>query len=177
MNAIVPTPNKRERRRLRRRAKQQVAAAVAADIWEDRDGKARPTPERKAKGAFVLHETEDAGVTRAVDTAVTMLDQLAVQGRITAEQAHGGHDFAALMERTRLVSAGRSCLDFTPVGHDGDADPTHGELRDIQERDELYLACGVAVWSEMRWVCCDHQAPRRLDRLIVGLDLCVRFWR
>lgn len=166
-------------KRLRRAQRQQQAAAVAADIWQPRpdSGKDRPTPERRAKGAFVLRETEDAGVTFAVDTAATMLDRLTVRGLLSADQCQAGHDYAALMERTRLVSQGRSCLNFEPVGHDSDAEPTHGELRDIQERRELYLACGVLTWAVLQRTCVDQQMPADLIRLREGLDICVKMWK
>ena len=166
--------SKTERRR--RKAKPQ-SAAVAANIWEDRAGKARPTPERLAKGSFVLRDTEDAGITVAVDEACTMLDRLHRAGRIDGDQLQGGHDFAALMERTRMVSRGRSCLDFSPVGHD-DSEPTHAELRDQEERAKLYLRCrGPWIWAELRRVCCDGHNPRDMPSLLAGLDMCAEFWR
>lgn len=173
----------------RKRARKAQSTATAADIWEDRDGKARPTPERRAKGAFVLRDGDDAGVTVAVDEAATFIDALAARGIISAEQRDGGHDFAALMERTALVRSGRSCLDFSPVGYDGDVPPTHGELRDAQERAELYLAVGTFTWAVMRracheWATPEHAAQSRkllrmidVQRLRDGLDMCVKFWR
>lgn len=160
----------------RRAARKAESAAVAAQIWEDREGKARPTPERLSKGAFVLRDTEDAGVTVAVDEAATMLDRLGRAGVITPEQVQAGHDLAALLERTRLVSGGRSCCDFSPVGHEGNAEPTHGELRDHRERAELHERCGHAVWADLRRVCHEGQRPHSPMRLSEGLTICARFW-
>ena len=159
-----------------RKAKAEKSAAVQAANWEDRDGKARPTPERQAKGNFVLRDGELAGVTIAVDEAGTILDRLHRGGQITADQCQGGHDFAALLERTRLGSRGRSCLDFTPVGHDGDAEPTHAELRDTNERWRLHLQCGAVTWREMRRVCSEGEPARDSIRLRDGLDRCVAMW-
>lgn len=166
---------KKARQRERRAAKQELSAAVSADNWEDRPDKARPTKQRRDKGAFVLRDGDDAGVTVAVDEAVTVLDRLCSSGQITTDQRQGGLDFAALMERTRLVGAGRSCLNFEPVGHEGDHDDWQTR-RDEQERQELYLACGMAVWAEMRRVCHEGKRPRRIDHLRTGLGLCVKFW-
>ena len=157
-------------------ATKQQSAAVEAAIWTDRDGKARPTPERKAKGDFVLRDGDDAGVTVAVDQTVTELDRLRNRGVITPDQAQGGHDFAALLDRTRLTSPGRSCLNFDPVGYDGGDTQSHSAERDAQERAEIYLACGVATFAELRSVCCDMHPPRSLIRLRSGLSLCAKFW-
>lgn len=161
---------KREARKARK-----SSPAVEAGIWDDRDGKARPTAERRAKGAFVLRDGEDAGVTVAVDEAATVLDRLARRGIVTSDQRDAGHDFAALMQRTQLTKQGRSCLNFDPVGYD-DSEPTHAEMRDAAERWRLYMACGAEVWREMRRVCCDGEPVRSLDRLRAGLDHCVKMW-
>lgn len=168
---------KRSKRKLKRAKRQEQSAAIAAAQWEARpeSGKDRPTPERKTKGAFRLVDGEDAGVTVAVDMESTLLDRLASRRIITPEQAQGGHDFASLMERTRLVSQGRSCLNFEPVGHD-ESEPTHAELRDQQERREIYLACGSLTFAELRRTCCDERMPKDILRLREGLDLCVKFW-
>lgn len=167
--------DKRHKKRARQRAKREKSAAVAAEIWADRDGKRRPTEERRQKGAFVLRDGDDAGVTVAVDEAATCLDRLRIAGRITDEQCQGGQDYAALMERTRMISGGRSCIDFTPVGYDGGGSD-HAEARDSRDRAELYLACGMLTWAEMRRVCCDQHEPKDMARLRAGLDICAKFW-
>lgn len=174
MTAQAPIKQKGKKAR---RAKKAQSIAAAADVWQDRDGKARPTPERRAKGAFVLRDTEDAGVTCAVDEGATTLDRLNLRGIINRDQCQGGHDFAALMERTRMVSSGRSCLDFSPVGFDSGNGNEWQEERDSRDRSELYLACGMLTWAELRRVCCEGQPPRSVERLKAGLDLCARFWQ
>ena len=162
----------------RHAAKQELSAAVTAENWDDRpeSGKSRPTPQRMAKGVFVLRDGEDAGVTVAVDENATMLDRLCADGVIEPAQRDGGLSLAALLHRTRLTKEGRSCLDFSPVGHDGGGEPTHAELRDSQERAEIYLACGVATFRELRSVCLEGHTPRNINRLRSGLDICARFW-
>lgn len=164
-------------KRERRKAKAVQSAAVEAANWSDREGKARPTPERLARGSWGLLDGEDAGVTVAVDRMATRLDWLSASGAITADQCQGGQDFAALMRRMQMVGEGRSCIDFSPVGFDdGDSEPSHSELRDKRDRTELYLACGMATWAELRRVCVEQEPPRSVDRLRIGLDLCVKFW-
>jgi len=155
----------------------QISAARHAENWTDREGKARPTPERKAKGVFVLRDGDDAGVTVAVDECSTMLDQLRMHGIITDPQCQAGHDFAAMLNRMQMVSPGRSCLDFTPVGYDGDHEPTHAELRDKDDRIKIFAKCsGPWVWPELRRVCFENDKPRDLKSLISGLDICAVYW-
>lgn len=167
---------KKARQRERRRMKQDLSAAVAADIWQDRDGKARPTAERRQRGSWVLRDGEDAGVTIAVDEHAHVLDQMASKGIISSDQQQAGHDLAALMERTRLVAGGRSCLDFTPVGHEGDAEPTHSELRDAKERRDLYGKLGAGAWAQLRMVCHEGHWPDRINDLRHGLDVAAKYW-
>ncbi len=93
----------------------------------------------------MLRDGEDAGVIVTVDEHAHVLDQLAGKEIIDSDQCQAGHDFAALMERTRLVAGGRSCLNLDPVGHEGDAVPTHSELRDADERRDLNKRIGSWV--------------------------------
>ena len=53
-----------------------MSAAVVLENWRDKDGKARPTPERPNRGSFILIDGDDAGVAIAIDTSVTTLDRL-----------------------------------------------------------------------------------------------------
>lgn len=158
-----------------KRKQKQTSIAVSADIWSPRDGKDRPTEERRSKGAFVLRDTEDAGVTVAVDEQATMLDALHRKGVIDGDQLQAGVSLAMLFHRTRLGAAGRSCLDFSPVGYD-DSEPSHQELRDAQERAEIYLGVGMFTWAELRRVCQEGQRVRDAKRLRDGLDFCAQYW-
>ena len=159
----------------RKKTKPVASIAVAADIWTPREGKDRPTEERRSKGVFVLRDTEDAGVTVAVDECATMLDELHSKGIINGDQLQAGVSLAMLLERTRLGGAGRSCLDFSPVGYD-DSEPSHQELRDAQERQEIYLGVGMFTFAELRRVCHENQRMRDKQRLTDGLDFCAKYW-
>lgn len=165
-----------DRRKAAKAAKKAQSAAIAAQIWDDRPDKARPTPERRAKGAFVLRDGEDAGATIAVDEAATVLDRLAMSGVITEDQRQGGIDLAMVLHRTRLGSQGRSCIDFTPVGHpDDDAPETHQQQRDRQQRAQVFAACrGPWVWPELYRVCGQDHPPKHIESLRAGLDVCVK---
>lgn len=167
---------KAERRKLREQAEREARKALEEQLVNDREGNRRPTPERVARGAFAVYDTEAAGVRFAVDTASTQLDRLRIAGTITPEQCQGGLDFAALIDRTRLIGQGRSCINFDPVGHDANDLDDPQAAHDERERRELYLACGTFTWAEMRRVCCEDRKPVDLDRLRAGLDLCVKFW-
>jgi len=160
----------------RRRAER--SAAVEANRWDDREGKARPTPERRAKGGFVLIDGSEMGVAVAVDRLATALDRLAHMGQITAEQAEAGHDFAALLYRTRLTAAPRDSIDNTPRGWDGDDDEaaTHAQVRDWRERSQILAAIGRPAFSEMRRVCVDGHPPRRISVLREALSYCAKIW-
>lgn len=173
---IAKKASKKAAKKIAKAKRAEESAAIQANIWADREGKARPTPERLAKGDFVLRDGDDAGVTVAVDQEATELDKLRNAGAITPDQAQGGQDFAALLERTRLTSPGRSCLNFDPAGYDGDEAPSHTAERDARERAEIYLACGMATFAELRHVCCDLYPPRNLIRLQAGLNICAKFW-
>ncbi len=81
---------KKARQREKRRMKQEASAAVTADIWQDREGKARPTDERRRQGSWVLRDGEDAGVTIAVDEHAHVLDQMASKSIISSDQQPPG---------------------------------------------------------------------------------------
>ncbi len=119
---------------------------------------------------------DDSNSGAFIDQASTILGRLSICGVISMEQAQGGHDFAALMRRMQMVPEGRSCLDISPVGYQEYTEPSHAELRDKQDRDELYLACRMLTWHELRRVCVDQDRPKSIERLRKGLDLCVAFW-
>ena len=164
-------------KKLRRADRKAQSIAAAAEIWEPREGKERPTPERRAKGAFVLRDTEDAGVTVAVDEGATELDRLALRGTITEDQRQAGHDLAQVLHRTRLTSSGRSCIDMTPVGHQSleDSDDDWQAKRDEQQRQAVYLRCrGPWVWPELIRVCRDDEPVRDVASLRSGLDVAMK---
>lgn len=164
-------------RKARRAAKQAQSIAAAAEIWEPREGKERPTPERRAKGAFVLRDTEDAGVTVAVDEGATELDRLAIRGIITEDQRQAGHDLAQVLHRTRLTSAGRSCINMEPVGYQSleDSEDDWQAKRDNQQRHAVWLRCkGPWVWPELIRVCRDDEPCRHVPSLRDGLDIAMK---
>lgn len=164
-------------KKARRAARQAQSIATAAEIWTDREGKARPTPERLSKGAFVLRDTEDAGVTVAVDEGATELDRLAMRGVITEDQRQAGHDLAQVLHRTRLTSAGRSCINMEPVGYQSleDSEDDWQAKRDNEQRQAVWLRCrGPWVWPELIRVCRDDEPVRDVASLRSGLDVAMK---
>jgi hypothetical protein len=143
-------------------------------IWEDRIDNARPTAQRLQKGVFVLRDTEDAGVRHAVDTAAHPLDVMRQNGTLTEEQATAGFDMANLIAMTRMVSQGRSCLDFSPVGHDGNLSDN---AQAGSDRTRLYSDMGQARWAECYRVCAEGRRPSNMAVLRDGLDVCVKFFK
>lgn len=155
-------------------ASEVTLAQPRHDLWEDREGNARPTPERLAKVSFALRDTEDAGVRHAVAVDDYMLDKLLSERRINPDQHAAGWDYARLAAKNRLVSSGRSCLDFSPVGYDANLpdDPTAS-----QDWRELYLALGVWANAQCRRVCVDGLRPDSYSALWAGLNICVKFFK
>lgn len=144
------------------------------NIWEDREGNARPTPERLKRGKFELRDAEDAGARYAVDSEAHRIDQLEALGTIDRDQATAAAQFAELSSRNRLVSQGRSCLDFSPVGYDANIPDDPVSARDWRE---LYLAMGVAMHGECRRVCVEGHRLTSAKLLRSGLDICVKFFK
>lgn len=164
--------SKMDRKRLR--AHRKAAGAPQAEIWEDRDGKARPTPQRRLKGVFRLRDGDDAGVSVAFDEASGVIDALAHAGRITARQREAGHIFEEVSRGAVGSPAGRSCVDFTPVGHDGDEDDEDAVRAQARWRS-LRRMLHPAHRQECMAVCWEGKQPRSVARLRDALD-CVGDW-
>ena len=134
----------------KKRRKQERSAAVAAQNWDDREGKARPTPERRSKGAFALHDGEDAGVTVAVDEVPDCLAALLASGAITKRQHDGGRAFAEAAFQNLGGPSQRSCLDIGAAGYDAsDGDPDqHREWRRLQRyTGGAFGICLTVCWE------------------------------
>lgn len=89
------------RGKMKRIERERLRIAAAAEIWEDREGKARPTPQRKLKGVFSLSDGDDAGVSVASDSASCTLDALAVRG----DRDFTAADVAIYMAALKLIRA------------------------------------------------------------------------
>lgn len=160
---------KQARRAERRKRKQEDDARAKAEIWDDRDGKARPTEQRRIKGVFRLREGDDAGVSIAVDEASCTVDRLHASGVLTDRQREAGHGFEATARGVLGSPAGRSCCDMTPVGHDGDSDDD-GAIEARRRWDSLRRMLHPDDRRELVAVCWEGHRPVSLDRLRRGLD-------
>ncbi|MDF3904684.1 hypothetical protein [Paracoccus sp. AS002] len=157
------------RRKLKRAEREKLRIAAAAEIWDDREGKARPTPQRRLKGVFSLRDADEAGVSVAVDSASCVIDALAERGVITARQCEAGHIFEAAARGALGSPAGRSCVDFSPVGHDGDGDDEE-TVRANKRWSSLRRMIRPDDRREMMAVCWQNAKPQRLEQLRRGLD-------
>lgn len=155
-------------------ASQVTLSQPRLDMWEDREGNARPTPERMTHASFVLRDTEDAGVRCAVALNDHLLDRMLARNTITPDQHSAGWDYARLAALNILGSRGRSCLDFSPIGYDNSIP---GDTTAAQDWRELYLSLGVALNAECRRVCVDGLRPDSWPALRAGLDICVKFFK
>lgn len=143
---------------------------VRADNWQDREDNRRPTPERIIKGAFELRDSEDAGVRFAVDDAACILSQLRRLELITRRQEEAGFIFERIA-RGRLGSPGqRSCLDWTPKGHEAE-DDTDDEIRAMREWRNLCTMMAQDTQRELLRVCWENTYPRDPNRMRLGLDI------
>jgi hypothetical protein len=158
------------RRKQHKAEREKLNLAAAAQIWDDREGKARPTPQRRRKGVFSLRDGDDAGVSVAVDEASSCIDALAVQRLITARQREAGHVFEEVSRGAIGSPAGRSCVDFTPVGHEGDEDDEDAVRAQARWRS-LRRMLSPAHRQECMAVCWQGAQPVSMDRLRAALDV------
>lgn len=156
-------------KKLKQATRERLRLAAAAEIWEDREGKARPTPQRKLKGVFSLRDGDEAGVSVASDSASCTLDALAVRGVISAQQCEAGHIFEDAARGVMGSPAGRSCVDFSPVGHEGGEDE-EAAAKAKRRWDSLRRIMRPDDRRELLAVCWQGAAPRSMDRLRRGLD-------
>lgn len=161
---------KQARKTMRRKDREQLKLAAAAEIWDDRPDKARPTPQRRLKGVFSLRDSDDrAGVAVAVDAAGCVIDALAQRGVITERQREAGHGFEDAARGALGSPAGRSCVDFSPVGHDGDSDDEDAAAA-RKRWDSLRRMISPQDRKECLSVCWEGFRPASIDRLRRGLD-------
>ena len=167
---------KQDRRKERRKQKQEDMARARAEIWEDRDGKARPTEHRRRHGAFRLRDTEDAGVTVAVDEQATILDKMEALGTITKRQCQAGHMFNEVARAVIGSPSQRSCLDFSPVGHDGD-DESPDAIRAASEWRSLRACLTSGQRNQCLRVCWQDLGPDSYHCMILGLNAVADFFK
>lgn len=158
-----------KRQKLAERDKQDAAAK--AEIWDDRDGKARPTPQRRLKGVFSLRDAEDAGVSVAVDQASGTIDRLAHVRVITSRQREAGHIFEEVVRGSIGSPAGRSCVDFSPVGYDGDEADDESAQRAQSRWRSLRRMLPPKQRQECMAVCWQGQLPRSIGLLREALTV------
>lgn len=158
------------RRTERRKQKQQDDQNARIENWTDREGKARPTPQRIRKGVFSLRDGEDAGVTIAVDAASCVIDALAARQVITARQREAGHIFEEVARGAVGSPAGRSCVDFSPVGYEGDHDD-EDTVRAQKRWNSLRRMMRPQDRQECMAVCWQRAQPRSIHILRSALDV------
>lgn len=160
---------KQSRKQQRKKERDQIRLAAAADIWEDREGKAKPTPQRKLKGVFSLRDSDAAGVAVAVDSASSPIGALADLGAITDRQREAGDIFEDAARAALGSPTGRSCVDFSPAGHVGDNDDDIA-VAASKRWDSLRRMISPQDRRECMAVCWEHARPVSIDRLRRGLD-------
>lgn len=161
---------RKESKAAARKEREQLRIAAAAEIWEDRDGKARPTPQRRLKGVFSLRDGDDAGVSVAVDQRACTIWTLLDLGLIDKRQAEAGEIFEEVARGGIGSPSSRSCIDFSPVGHDGDGDDD-AAIRARSRWRSLQRMLSPSDRQECMAVCWQHVMPRSISRLRHALDI------
>lgn len=163
------------------KAKQEQKRAELAHQWEDREGNARPTPERKARTVMRLVDGADAGVKIAYDDQSTPLRDCFVQGKIDEHHVTAGERFEALCRANMGSPSPRSCLDWSPKGHDETV--TEYAVRARQALTEATHVLGLETSTVLMDVCYFHKGtgPRRPDarrwsRFVTGLNALAVLW-
>ena len=101
-------------------------------------------------------------------------DRLAQEGRLSPEQAAAAEDWERIT-RAVLGGLGRSCLDFTPIGHD-DPTPDDEDDRDRQDYRALCHTLGMQRSAELDRVCWRHEPVKRVDLLREGLEIVAGYF-
>lgn len=101
-------------------------------------------------------------------------DTLAQEGRLSPEQAAAAEDWERIT-RAVLGGLGRSCLDFTPVGHD-DSTPDDDDDRDRRDHRALCRSLGHQRAAELDRVCWRHEPVKRVDLLREGLAIVAGYF-
>jgi hypothetical protein len=128
-------------------------------MHEPDKGKSRPTPERVSRGTYQVFDGENAGETYAQDMTPDPLSRLLSEGKVSSRQYDAGRAFEALAHRVRGGGPGqRSCLDFTPIGHD------EGEGNEEMEREwkDLRSYLGFVGFQAVDAVCYRHEEAHPL---------------
>ena len=145
--------------------------------WESREGRDRPTPERKAKATtWVFVMTEEAGVKAARDVSGNPIDRMQHTGVLDNDQASAARDFEQLYRAASEAPPSRdSTQTWEPKGHDS----TDGPVEAARDRKELYLALGMHRDQLLRKVCVRHEEPKpnEIGPLREALNECVRFFK
>lgn len=137
--------------------------------------KARPTPERRKRGAW-----QEIGGKAAVerylrDVEAHLIDALEWRGIITQEQADAGRDFERLVRAaTETPQARDSTTIWEPKGFEND----DGNVKAVRDRRELYLFLGVYRDRLLRRACVNNEKLKlnELQLLPEALNECVRFF-
>lgn len=119
---------------------------------------------------FSLRDGEDAGVTIAVDAASCVISALAERGAISARQREAGHIFEEVARGAVGSPAGRSCMDFSPVGYEGDLDDEDA-IRAQKRWNSLRRMMRPQDRQECMAVCWQRVQPSSINRLRSALDI------
>jgi len=144
--------------------------------WEPRDGLDRPTPERRKRGHFRLSETRIAGVTVAIDDCPDNVAYLHRAGVINGRQEEAARRFEEVCRGGIGSVSTRSCIDFSPVGYEGDLEDDE-ETRQQAEWRELRNHMTPVLRKELEKLCRDHDPYIRIAKIKLGLDQAADFFR
>lgn len=144
------------------------------DPWADNpnEDRARPTPQRRKRGAFRLVRLEKNGPSAAIDVTAQPIMAALASGVITERQYDAAVRFEQLARQIRGPVGQRSCLDLEPVGHDESDGAEEAEREWGAIRKEL----GFAVFQAVDAVAYHHDRIERVRLVRQGLDWLGDYW-
>ena len=147
-----------EKRRRKLKRREERKADEHEQTWTPREGKDRPTPERRKRGQWAFVTTEDAGGKAARDMHAHPIDRLEHAGVISNDQASAARDFEDLYRACMEVGGTRdSTTIWEPQGHDS----TDGPVEAKERYRELCRQIGIVRENALRQVCVFGYEPRR----------------
>lgn len=153
---------------------------------QDRQGQARPTPERIAKGSYRVGETSRAGIRFVMDEDATPIRAAHRRGKLTRRQVDAAEAYEEHHTSVWGRGGSRDCLDTSPRGgasHESDSQQMRWASAN-RRLNALMALMDAKVAKVLFDVCVNQEAIgdcrptyKRYQHLVLGLDICADFYK
>lgn len=134
--------------------------------WADREGNARPTPERREKSPdWILADAEDAGTSYALDQSASPILAARHSQQIDDLQWDAAERYAEIARAAKGSPNQRSCLNIDPIGYGEDGNEEAQEKYNELRRDMSFVC-----WREVDNVVWRENEIEHLEVLRAGLS-------